>query len=204
MYGFAENGVAKILAAHVVTAAGSVTASAACPQERSARTFRLTGSGDSGQDFRGAGIHKPGRDTDHGLGVAFLHASQAKFGEPTDDPAAYRGVLVVAAELGDGSGDDRVDSQDSPDLGSRGGISAIAVGEILLGENFIERIPLNHRVLAVLHQFLHEQVGNTFAYVHVGSEDRRYRTLHCTVVEVKYGNTLFRWRLLRKRTGKEA
>src|SRR5207302_3412202 len=142
-------------------------------------------------------------DTDHGLGVAFLQPSDAKFREPADDSATYRRVLVVAPELRDGSGDDGIDSEDTADLGSSGRVSPIAIGKILLGENFIERTPLNDRVHAILHQFLHEQVGNPFAHVHIGSENRRHRTLDCAVVEVKYGDAFLSWRLLRKRLRKD-
>src|SRR5262249_16435686 len=107
----------------------------------------------------------------------------------------------VAPELGNGADDDGIDAQNFADLGCRRRISAIAIGEILLGQDLFDCLALDHAVLAVFYQLLHEEVGDSLAYVLVSSPNRGDRRAHSPVVEVEYSHAFPR--VLCRTTGNE-
>ena len=104
--------------------------------------------------------------------------------------AADVGALVIAAELGDAADDDGVDAQNARDLGGGVRVGAVAVGEVLLGQHLVEFLALDDGVGAVVDQLVHQDVGDAFADVLVGPEERGDAALHGGVVEVHDGDAL--------------
>ena len=190
MGGFAEDGVAEVAAAHVERAATAATVSAACADERSAAAGRFTVAGDGADDFAGVDVDHAGGDGDDGFGILGADAAEAVFG--AEAAAADVGVLVVAAELGDGADDDGVDAEELADFGGAGGIGAIAIGEILFGEELVESGAFDDGVLAVFDELFDEHGGDALADVLVGAENGGDGGLDGAVVEVHDGDAVFR------------
>jgi hypothetical protein len=93
-------------------------------------------------------------------------------------------VLVVVAEGGDVADYDVVDAEQAADLGGRGRVGAVTVGEVLLLDDLVERRTLDEAELAAIQELADEQVGDAFADVLVGSEDRGDAGLDGSVAEV--------------------
>ena len=100
------------------------------------------------------------------------------------------GALIVAAELGDAADDDGVDAEDAGDLGGAVGVGAVAVGEVLFGEDLVELLAFDHGVDAVVHQLVYQDVGDALADVLIGPEQRGNAALHGGVIEIHHGDTL--------------
>src|SRR5262249_16337556 len=170
VYSLAQNRFAEVLAAHVERAGARTASAATRADQRCATAFGFAVAGNRSQDFRRAGVNQARGDTTYRFGVAFLHAAQPKLVQ-AKAAAAHRRALIVTAKLGDGAEDDRVHSQHAPDLGRRGRIGAVAVREVLLGQNFVQLFAFDDAVLPVLDQFLHQEIGHAFAHVLVGAPD---------------------------------
>ncbi len=192
MDGFAEDGVAEIAAAHIQLAVAAAAPIAAAPAEHHAGALGLSLAGGDGEDLAGAGVHHAPANGDDGFG--FLHAEVAEtvLAEAVA-PAGNALVAVVATELGDAADDDGVDAEDLADLGGGGGVGAVAIGEILLGEDFVQRLALDDRKRAVGDQTVHQQIGDAFADVLVAAKELRNVALHGGVVEVQNGDAFLRW-----------
>ena len=187
--GFAEDGVAEVAAAHVERASTAATVSAACADEGGAAAGRFTVAGDSGNDFAGVYVNHACGDGDDGFRVLGADAAEAVFRAET--AAADVGVLVVAAELGDGADDDGVNAEELADFGGAGRIGAIAIGEILFGEELVESGAFDDGILAVFDELFDEHGGDAFADVLVGAEDGGDGGLHGAVVEAHDGDAVF-------------
>src|SRR5208283_718560 len=167
---FAKNRVGEIAAAHVQAAATSSGPATADAQKGSAGTRGFAGTRNGNQDFSGRGVNHARAHAHHRFRFTGAHAAKPESAQAIA-AAAHIGVLIVAAKLRDRANDDAVHAEDLPDLCGGCRVGAVAIGKILFGENLIERVPLNHRVFAVLHQFLDQQIGNTFADVLIGAKD---------------------------------
>jgi hypothetical protein len=75
-------------------------------------------------------------------------------------------------------------------------VGAVAVGQILFGQNFIQHAPLDDAVSAVLHQVLDQQVADAAAHVHVGAKQRLRRRAHRAVLKIQDGHALLARRRL--------
>jgi hypothetical protein len=109
---------------------------------------------------------------------------------PTAASATNFLILRVIAELGYAADNDCVYSKQLSDLGRRSGVSAIAVGEILLRKDLVHRLALDDRVGAIPNQIFNSQVCDASPDIHIGPEGRRRGALHGSVIEVKDGYTL--------------
>ena len=114
--------------------------------------------------------------------------------------AADGGTLVVTAELGDAADDDGIHTQNAGDLGGAGGVGAIAVGEILFRQDLVELFAFDDGVGAIVDQLIDQDVGNAFADILIGPEERGHAALHGGVIEVHHRDTLF---LLRRGSGNQ-
>jgi len=94
-------------------------------------------------------------------------------------------LLRVIAELGDAADDDGIHPKQLAELGCRVGVRTIAIGEILLGQNLVHGLPLDDGIGAVLHQVFDQQIGDTFADIHVLPEDRGHAAVDGRIIEVK-------------------
>src|SRR5438445_5617062 len=76
-------------------------------------------------------------------------------------------VLLLAAELGDRTRDDVADAEHLAQLGQlgRARIGAVAVGEVLFGQDGVELLALDDAERAVLDQLVHDLVGHALADV---------------------------------------
>ena len=90
--------------------------------------------------------------------------------------------------------DDGVDAKELADFGGAGGIGAVAIGEILFGEEFVECGAFNDGILAVFDELFDEHGGDAFADVLVGAEDGGDGGLDGAVVEVHDGDAVLCWR----------
>src|SRR5580704_12456267 len=188
MGGFAEDGVAEVAAAHVYSAAATAASSATCAKERGAAAGGFTGAGDCRNDFAGVDVDHTGGNGNDRFRIFGADAAEAVFrAEPA---GADVGVLVVAAKLGDAADDDGVHAEELADFGGAGGIGAVAVGEILFGEELVESCALNDGVLAVFDELLDEHGGDALADVLVGAEDGGDGGLDGAVVEVHDGDAM--------------
>ena len=123
-----------------------------------------------------------------------MEAAQAKSAKATAG-AAHAGIFALAAELRNAAHDDGVHAQKLAQFGCRIWIGAIAVRKILFGHDLIQRLALNHGIAAVLDQVLHQQIGDSFAHVHIAAEQRVYVLVHGAVVEIQNCHTLLAgWR----------
>jgi hypothetical protein len=116
--------------------------------------------------------------------------------------AADVGILRLVAELRDAPHDDGVHAQQFSEFRRRGGIGAVAIREILLGQDLIKSLALDDRIGAVLHQVLYEQVRDTLADVDVLTEQRRRASLHRAEIEIEDGDALLAPLGLRRRAGR--
>ena len=159
----------KSLAAEVDAAGAEPAPAAAAPAHRRAGSLRLALAFRDGHDFAGVDVDEPRTQPDDRLALLLSEAADADAAESAAD-AADAGVLRVVAELGDAADDDRVDAEQPADL--RGGVrvGAVAVREVLLGENLVERLALDDRVGAVFDEIGHEQVCD--ALPHIDSEPK--------------------------------
>src|SRR5262249_50662353 len=123
------------------------------------------------------------------FGIALLDSAEPKTAQAVTT-AADSGVLVIAAKLGNRSHDDGVHTQNPPDLGGCGWIGAVAIGKILFGKNLVQLFPLDHAILAVLHELLHKKVGNALAYVLVSAPDGSNVRTHRAIVKIQYSHAL--------------
>ena len=163
MYSLTQDSVSEVFAGHVIGAT-TRTPVAASTHERSSGALRLAGSGYRSQDLSRARVYHTGGDCYCRLGIALLRAANSEFaGEATEARASNCGVLVVAPELRDTSKDYRVHTQDPTYFGCRRGICSIAIGKVLFGQNFVQRIALDYGIFPIFDQLLHQQVGNAFA-----------------------------------------
>src|SRR5271163_1694185 len=80
-------------------------------------------------------------------------------------------VLIIAAKLGDVSGNDCIDPEDMADLCGSGGISPVAVGEVLLMQDLVDRVPLDDAVGAFSKHLIDQNVGDALADIDVGPKD---------------------------------
>src|SRR5579863_2168210 len=190
--GFAEDGVAEVAAAHVHGTTTAATVSAASADERCATAGGLAGAGDRGDDFAGVDVDHAGRDGDDRFRIFGADATETELGAVA--AGAEIGVLIVAAELGDGADDDGVNAEELADFGGGGRIGAVTVGEVLLGEELVERGAFDDGILAVFDELFDEHRGDALADVLVGAEDGGDGRLDGAVVEVHDGDAMFRGR----------
>src|SRR4029077_18953182 len=125
--------------------------------------------------------------------VLGFHRTAAKTAEASATPA---GGLVSVIIMRNGTQDNGVHSEHFAQLGGGDRISAVAVGEVLLRQEFIDGIALDYAHVAVLHQFSDQEVGGSFSEigrVHL-DKGQLHATLDGGIIEVKNGYTLF-WTL---------
>src|SRR6185436_18290283 len=108
----------------------------------------------------------------HRLALVLGHPAQAILAaNAAKSPSPDGSLLIVPSKLRDAADDDRIHPQDAPQLGGAGGIGTVAVREILLGQDLVQGLALDHRVGVPLHQPVHDHVGDALANVHVAAED---------------------------------
>src|ERR1700676_547532 len=186
VYGFAEDGLGEVAAAHVKSAAATAVARASTVTEEQAAAGGFAVTCDGGEDFAGGGIHEASGDGDHRF--RFFFADARKRAGPAAVAAAHAADLfVIATELGDGAEDDGVHAEDAADFGGAGGIGAVAVVEVLFGNDLVESGALDDSILSVLNEFLNHEVGDAFADVLVGAEDGGHDRADGAVVKVHDG-----------------
>src|ERR1039458_4391701 len=199
--GRAQNGVGEVGALHIERATAPAAGTSAGAQNAGAAARFLAVALDAGENFGGGGVDHARRHRAHGGGFGSLHAAESEAVERAGRrPAAHGGALVVTSELGDAADDDGIDTQNAGDLGGRVGVGAVAVGEILLGQNLVELLAFDHGVYAIVHQLIHQDVGNALADILIGAEHRGNAALHRGVIEVHHRDALF---LLCRRRGNQ-
>ena len=190
LHGFPKNRLLEVAAAEVGAASTEAMPVAATAEQRRAfpRGFPLTVG--NTENLAAIDVHHAGVDGDDGLALFLSEAADAESAE-TAAGATDIGVLGFVAELRDAANNDGVHSEELPDLGGRGCVGAIAIGEILLGENLVQCFALNDGIGAVLDEIGDQQVGDPLADVHIGAEERGGGSLHGGIVEIENGHALF-------------
>src|SRR6202034_3655202 len=121
--------------------------------------------------------------------VCVLEAAHAEWADAAS-VATDTGVLRLISELSDAADDHRVHTENFSDLRGGGRIGTVAIGEILLGHDLVQRVALDYGIGAVLHQILHQQVGDALADVDVISQLRDGRRWDRREVEIEYRDAL--------------
>src|SRR5690242_14666378 len=158
-------------------------------QQRRALTGRFTFAVGNAHNLGGIDVNQARIDHHDGLALLVAEAANAE-AAPSAASAADVGVLVVVAELRHAADNDGVNAQQAADLGGRVRIGAIAVGEVLFGEDLVHRLALDDGVRAVLHQVAHEQIGDALADIDIGAENSGAAALDGGEIEVEDGDAL--------------
>src|SRR5688500_4744190 len=110
------------------------------------------------EDFARGRVHEARRHRHLGLGLAQTDADAL-------DAAAL--LLVLTAELGDGARDDVLDAEDLAQLRElgRARIGAVALREVLLGQDGVELLALDDAERALFEELVHDLVGHALADV---------------------------------------
>src|ERR1039457_5921856 len=191
VYGRAQNRVTEVGAPHVEPPTAGAAPASARPHDAGARARLFAVALRRGQDLGRGGVDHACCNCAHGGGLGSFHAADSVAAQHTRRPAAADGsTLIVTAELGDAADDDGIHAEDAGDLGGAGGVGAVAVGEVLLRQDLVELFAFDYGVDAVVHQLVHQDVGNAFADILIGSENRGNVALHGGVVEVHDRDTL--------------
>src|SRR5581483_1267659 len=141
------------------------------------------------QNLASINVHDAGIHADNGLGLLASKAAQPESAQSTAS-AADVGVLGVVAELSDAADNDGVHAQQFADFGGARRIGAVAGGEILFRQNFVQGLALDHGISAVLDEALHQQIGDAFADVNVLPEQGCHAAVHGAVVKIEDGDAL--------------
>ena len=188
----AQDGVGEIGALHIERAARHAAVAAAGAEDAGAVARLFAVALDAGQNLRRGGIDHARRDRCRRRWI--WTSSTPPMSEAAEragcGAAADVGALIVAAELGDAADDDGVDAEDACDFGGAGGVGAVAVGEVLLGEDLVELLALDHRIGAVVDQLVDQNVGDALADILVGAEECGDAALHGGVIEIHHGDAL--------------
>ena len=94
-------------------------------------------------------------------------------------------MLIVAAKLGDGAGDDGTHAQNTADFGGSCSIDAVAIGEILFFEDLIHGVAVDHPIFGVLNKLLFQEQRNAFTYILVGAKVRLHRRTNRAIIEIQ-------------------
>ena len=89
-------------------------------------------------------VNQPRADLHHGFRSLLAEISQPDLARVLCPNAARAYARIVASKLGDRTDYDRFYARHAADLGGRVRIGAIAIREILLGQNLVERLALVH------------------------------------------------------------
>ena len=169
--GFPDDGVLEIAATKVHGASTKAMPITAAAQHRGAFTGGFALARSYAHDLRGIDIHQARIYHYHCLALLVRKAAEA-ITAPATATAANLRILVVVSELGNTTDNNGIHPQDLSDLRGRVRIGAIAIGEILLAQNFAHGLALDYGVGAVLNEVPHQQVRDTPANVHIGTENR--------------------------------
>ena len=75
-------------------------------------------------------------------------------------------------------------------LAALDGIGAVAVGKILLGDDLVELLALDHRIHAVGNQAIHQHVRDSLADILIRAEQLRDACSHRRIVEIHHRHAL--------------
>ena len=151
---------------HLAETGAAPAAAAAAEQQAAARRDALTLG--ARQDLARARVDDADGQRDGGLSLRRADLAEA---EPAAAPAAAADVdvLLLGAELRDGPDDQELDAEHLAHLGHDlgVGVSAIAVREVLLGQQGVEPLAFDDAVGAVVDQLVHDEIGDALADVPV-------------------------------------
>src|ERR1019366_5220482 len=172
VHSLAQDGLLEVAAAEVNRAAAPAMPVPSAAQQRRALAARLTLPGGNHEDLSGVNVDDPGVHCHDRFGLLVANSPDS-VSAPVATAAANIGVLGVVTELRHAADDDSVYPEQFAQLRRGVGVGAIAVGEILLGQDLVHGFALDDRVGAILHQVFHGQVRDASADIDIAAECSR-------------------------------
>ena len=160
---------------------------AAAAGEGSALALGFAFAAGDGENFGSVDVDHAGVDAYDGFRLFVAEAAGAD-AVPAAATSADVLVLGFVSELSDAADDDGVNAQQFSELCSGIWIGAIAIREILLGEDFVHGFAIDDGIGSVLDQIAHQEIGDALADVHLGAKSGG---ADGGKIEIEYRDALF-------------